>query len=231
MDGSLRNDLYDWLTEISCAADLVLVVGTSLSGMNADQVVTDCSERSRSKPPSAIGSVIINLQRTPLDASSTLRIFAHADKAMGLLAAQLSLSTCGPQKMISTDGESPRYSMVIPPARMVEPHVYLISFGSDGNRLPVGSPLSTLDLREGRYVRITHGMFQGDYGEVLTPNRQGHYRIIFRHTINKHTGNKVPMQRVLGCWWLELGCTEGENDNRIKFPIASCSEEEAKQLL
>lgn len=88
-------------------------------------------------------------------------------------------------------------------------------------------------------MRITNGvfLFRGDYGEVLTPNRQGHYRIVFKHTINKSTGTKVPMQRVLGCWWVELGCSADvrvnmcKNKNRIKFPIASCTEEEVKAVI
>jgi len=133
--------------------------------------------------------------------------------------------------MILSDGASARYSLSIPPERELEPDVYLISFDSDGDPLPEGAPLATLDLREGRYVRITNGVFRGDYGEVLTRNRQGHYRIVFRHTINKSTGSKVPMQRVLGCWWVELGCSTDVRSNRsnntIKFPVASCSEEEA----
>ena len=37
-DGSLRSDLYDKMREEQEAADLVLVIGTSLSGLNADKV-------------------------------------------------------------------------------------------------------------------------------------------------------------------------------------------------
>jgi len=156
---------------------------------------------------------------------------------MEMLATQLSLDCVSPTKMILSNdvGGSARYSMSIPPEREVEPDVYLISFDSDGDPLPEGAPLARLDLREGRYVRITNGVFRGDYGEVLTPNRQGHYRIVFKHTINKSTGNKVPMQRVLGCWWVELGCSaygrSNRGRNKVKFPIASCSEEEAKAAI
>lgn len=153
MEGSLRDDLYYCLTEISCVTDVVLVVGTSLAGMNADQVVTECNGRSTSANSPAIGSAIINLQKTPLDASCALRIFADADKAMEMLAAQLSLDCHSPAKMILSDGGrgSARYSMSIPSEREVEPDVYLISFDSDGDPLPEGLPLATLDLREGRY--------------------------------------------------------------------------------
>jgi hypothetical protein len=49
-------------------ADLVLVVGTSLGGLNADQVATKTAERSQINEPylgangGSLGTVIINLQ-------------------------------------------------------------------------------------------------------------------------------------------------------------------------
>ena len=39
MNGNLRGDLFEWLREWEERADLVLVLGTSLSGMNADRMV------------------------------------------------------------------------------------------------------------------------------------------------------------------------------------------------
>lgn len=39
MSGNLRGDLFEWLREWEERADLVLVLGTSLSGMNADRMV------------------------------------------------------------------------------------------------------------------------------------------------------------------------------------------------
>ncbi len=37
--GQLRDDLFAWLQEWEDRTDLVLVLGTSLSGMNADRMV------------------------------------------------------------------------------------------------------------------------------------------------------------------------------------------------
>ena len=64
----------DWarLEDDTETADLVLVIGTSLSGLNADQVVTEAA--SRSLTGSALGAVSINLQQTPLDGKMTLLI-------------------------------------------------------------------------------------------------------------------------------------------------------------
>jgi hypothetical protein len=39
MSGNLRGDLFEWLREWEERTDLVLVLGTSLSGMNADRMV------------------------------------------------------------------------------------------------------------------------------------------------------------------------------------------------
>ncbi len=49
-------------------ADLVLVIGTSLGGLNADQVASNAADRSQINKPylgangGALGTVIINLQ-------------------------------------------------------------------------------------------------------------------------------------------------------------------------
>ena len=60
-------------------ADLVLVLGTSLGGLNADQVPLKTADRSKINldygKGGALGMVIINLQQTPHDGKSTLRIF------------------------------------------------------------------------------------------------------------------------------------------------------------
>ena len=39
--GELRDREYDWMVDDAETADLVLVVGTSLSGLNADQVIPE----------------------------------------------------------------------------------------------------------------------------------------------------------------------------------------------
>ena len=55
--GSLRDDLFGALLAAERAADLVLVLGTSLSGMNADRVAESaarrCDLRAAQCPPSA----------------------------------------------------------------------------------------------------------------------------------------------------------------------------------
>jgi len=45
--GTLKNNNYEWMQRDATEADLVLVLGTSLGGLNADQIATNCAERVR----------------------------------------------------------------------------------------------------------------------------------------------------------------------------------------
>merc|ERR1712072_902085 len=66
--GSLRGDLFGDMTSWAKTADLVPVLGTSLSGLNADQCVTKAASRSlpeKAGKGASLGSVIISPQRTP----------------------------------------------------------------------------------------------------------------------------------------------------------------------
>ena len=86
MDDQLRPDLYRWLKEWAEKTDLVLVMGSSMCGMEADQIATRVAERD-----GTLGLIIINLQKTPHDHLATIRIFAPCDKAMSLLAKKMNL--------------------------------------------------------------------------------------------------------------------------------------------
>lgn len=102
MDGSLRNDLLTWLLEEEQQADLVLTMGTSLCGMNADRVVRTASEKYTSQNK-GLGSVIIGFQQTQLDDVCSLRIFARIDEVMLLLAREMNLDVnIKPYKFISS---------------------------------------------------------------------------------------------------------------------------------
>ena len=60
------------------SADLVLVIGTSLSGLNCDSVALEAANKSLLGD--ALGCVIINLQQTEKDGASTLRIFSDTEQ-------------------------------------------------------------------------------------------------------------------------------------------------------
>lgn len=88
MSGSLRGDLFADLEDLSRASDCVLALGSSLCGMNADQLVSKCADRAR-RDPRVPGSAIVSIQRTPYDGTSSLRIFALLDDVLEGLAARL----------------------------------------------------------------------------------------------------------------------------------------------
>ncbi|CAF1126080.1 unnamed protein product [Didymodactylos carnosus] len=86
MDDQLRPDLFRWLQEWEEKADLCLAMGTSMCGMEADCIATTVAQR-----PGTLGLAIVNLQRTPHDHLSAVRIFAPCDEVMQLLAKKLKL--------------------------------------------------------------------------------------------------------------------------------------------
>jgi NAD-dependent SIR2 family protein deacetylase len=208
MAGQLRTDLFEQLLEWETNSDLLLVLGTSLSGMNADRMVNSVSKRARAKE--ALGAVIVSLQRTPSDSKSSLRFFATIDSVMELLAEEMGLSM----------DPSPQCEMIIPPGRQPEEDLFLVPYDQEGNLMEncqVGeegdadlSKLMRLDLREDAVLHITTGQFSGDKGVVMSKHPEGHFRIQFRHNIGKG-GKKfmAPMLRTLGWWWVDAA-TRGE---------------------
>merc|ERR1719487_2179784 len=95
--GSLQSDLFDGMVHESEAADLVIVMGTSLSGLNADRMAT--TPAARSSRGGCLGFVIINLQQTPHDGKATLRINGRTDDVLQRLLPRCGLpplSTAGP---------------------------------------------------------------------------------------------------------------------------------------
>ena len=68
----------------------VLVLGTSLSGLNSDRVATEAAERSLEG--GALGTVIINLQQTERDGAASLRIFAPIDEVFRWCSHYVELS-------------------------------------------------------------------------------------------------------------------------------------------
>jgi NAD-dependent SIR2 family protein deacetylase len=104
MDDTLRDDLLQWMEKWGNSADICLALGTTLCGMNADQVAQACAERHLSGEPGQQGLVIINLQRTPMDAKSSLRIWGVLDDVFSMLAKELKLKV--PSKARQAQGSA-----------------------------------------------------------------------------------------------------------------------------
>ena len=197
MSGTLRTDLFEDLLSWTQHTDLCLVLGTSLSGMNADRLCTDVAERLQARgwaperaEPAVFGAVIVGLQRTGCDHLASLRIYAKLDDVFALVAQELGISV-----------EDREYALPeIPAAQNPEPFVFMVPYDAAG-RLQEGGPLLRWDLREDTRVRLTAGQFVGDEGEVVGPNQEGHIKIRFFHPIGKGSF-KAPMERTLGLWWI-----------------------------
>jgi len=89
-DGALKPNLFSAMKQEADKADLVVVLGTSLSGLNSDQVAKNPARRSLQGK--ALGTVIVNLQQTLLDGESTLRLFAETDRVFEELLTSLKMS-------------------------------------------------------------------------------------------------------------------------------------------
>lgn len=187
-EGSLRDDLYDWMEEWELKNDLCLSLGTSLSGFNVDRLPETAAGRGQ-------GLVIVNLQQTPYDELCSLRIFAKIDRVMELLAEELQIA----ERVKPMD--QPLHLPVLAEGSFVEEDVFLVPFDRDGNP---SSSRTVWDLREGKRLRLTGGPYSGDIGTVIGKNDAGHYRIRFVDSINPiFKAKRRPFSLWLGSWWLE----------------------------
>jgi NAD-dependent SIR2 family protein deacetylase len=208
MNGNLRSDLFQDMLRWEHQADLTLSVGTSMCGMNSDRVFTTVSRKAQilfqkgklqkdvsSSPP--IGGVIINRQQTQHDNMSCLRIYADLDEVMALLLISLGLKKRANECSVAM--QSPYCDTI-----SATEDVFRVPYTVGGIRQVDGNNCTTLDLREGSKVRVTGGPYEGDYGEVLGKNKEGHYRIQFRHLVGI---TKRPFTSVLGKWWIEAAAS------------------------
>merc|ERR1712232_1361221 len=95
MDDYLRPDLMKWLHEWADRASMCIALGTSLCGMNADQV--PAAVASRFSQSSGEGLVIIGLQQTVYDEAASLRIWGLCDDVMKLVAKELGCKVPNPK--------------------------------------------------------------------------------------------------------------------------------------
>lgn len=176
MSADLRGDLFADLLAEEQSADLVLALGTSLAGMNADRLVSTAADKAARGQ--GLGSVIVNLQQTRLDDAAALRVFAPIDEVLRRLCALLHVAV--PAAAAAPQG----------PAG--EPDVFVVPYGPDGAR----GAERTLDLSEGKELRITGGRLAGAKAVVVGKNTQGAYRLSVEPLGG---GEGLPM--LLGAWW------------------------------
>jgi len=179
---SLRTDLFDWMLEAEQRVDLCLCLGTSLSGMNADRMAKTPALKSRKPIPEALGTVVINLQQTPLDTYALLRIWAKLDDVFRLIAKKLEI------------GEVKPFPLTIHPG-----DVYEIPYNEQGYLDT--SVRMILDLKIGARVIICvqeakNYLAMGTVGN----KREGHYSIFLEET---KKNIKQTVLRLFGVWWVD----------------------------
>lgn len=218
--GSLRGDLYEDMVDKADSADLCLVLGTSLSGLNSDQCATKTSSRSAPKhqggpktiEQASLGTVIISPQRTPHDGHVTLRIFAGADEVMAALAREIGLGAVRPRPP-STQTPFPKVTKVAVP------------YDSEGKRSD--TEWTYLDLSPGAKVKVgshhnIEGAKQPSYSHITTKtvgtvgrrdDTTCSISITFGGSIMK-----------LGLWWLDTAQRGGVDE----LPIVNTTPAKAK---
>jgi len=194
MSGQLRTDLFNDMLEWEEKCDLCLTLGTSLAGMNADRMASTPAGKAvkqfrSGKRDNVLGTVIVGLQQTQLDKISSLRIFSKIDDVMRLLAEEMKLD-------VPTDP----YQLHIEPQLTPQEDIFMVPFNEEG--IPCNGR-NILDLREGKKVKLTGGMFEGDVGIVTGKSLEGHFKIRFKHIINPGKKIRGPLTRMLGVWWIE----------------------------
>mmetsp|Transcript_71099 Transcript_71099/g.129632 ORF Transcript_71099/g.129632 Transcript_71099/m.129632 type:complete len:528 (+) Transcript_71099:90-1673(+) len=195
--GCLRGDLFEDMEGQAQTADLVMVLGTSLTGLNADQCVTETARRSREGR--ALGSVIIGPQRTAQDGKASLRIFSTADKVMTELAKQLGLSARALRPGVKRSAD-------------IFPKTDRILVPYDRNGVRSTTVKTYWDLSRGQKVRISaHNNLSG----ARQPNDKG----ITSKTVGTIVGRDERTcsftvsiggtNKKLGLWWLETAMRGG----------------------
>jgi len=217
--GNLKDHNYEWMERDATEADLVLVLGTSLGGLNADQIATNCASRSCRRQ--SLGFVHINLQQTEQDGKATLRLFDKTDLVFRRLLKHIGM-------------ELPSLkSVALKPVRGAGEWCARVPYDRRGRRLSAEQEVdqdnwTVLDLNEGARVKLTEGhncqgCRQPQYkhigalkptrrqkGGPLTPPGNGLGRVVGHDPSTSGIRLSIDNTRMLlGEWWLDAAIRGG----------------------
>mmetsp|Transcript_102617 Transcript_102617/g.293942 ORF Transcript_102617/g.293942 Transcript_102617/m.293942 type:complete len:301 (-) Transcript_102617:200-1102(-) len=212
-----------------------------MSGFNCDSVPEAAAQKFLQQPDAVNGMhkglVIVNLQRTPYDEVSSLRIYAKVDTVMPLLAEALGIAdTVRP--MDHAHVFSPAEGSVVEAGS----DMFIVPFSSEagehqgssasgGKADTAQTPNTVWDLRPGSWVKLTGGPYEGEFGQVVGKNAAGHWRLRFSNCEHpSFPGARMkPFSLWLGNWWVEEA-TRGKGicpGGKIPFVAATPAEAEA----
>lgn len=176
---SLRTDLFNRLLETEKNATMVLCLGTSLSGMNADRVAVSAAERFV-REQRGLGTVIVNLQKTTLDSLASVRIWGRIDDVMTRIARHLELEWESLAEPKPPRGFSP---------------ITLVPYDVEGKRLRNGS-MRVLDTTVG--APVICGWKDREFSGVIDHiDQDGHVFVVLRRP------GKLARMSALGRWWID----------------------------
>lgn len=194
---NLKPDIHQGVDTESKTTDLLLVLGTSLSGMNADKLAEKVSGRAIQK--NALGIVIINLQQTRLDKSSSLRIWSKLGDTFQILSKLLNLDEI----------EDPVWK---PKLDFDNVHIFDIPYDDKGK---LSAELHKLNLSIGASLMIVDPNAP-NYGASLTvleKDKSGDW-VLQEHARSENDINK---RRRLHRWWIDVA----QRGRLLQFPLCN----------
>lgn len=188
--GTLHERAYPWMESDAETADLVLVLGTSLGGLNADQVPNKTSRRSLEPGPrGALGTVCVNLQQTAVDGTMSLRLFGRSDDVLHVLLKKLGLKMPKPTSIKWSESR------------------VLVPYDKNGCRLAEGDQkrMMWLDLRDRQKIKITKGHnIQGAKQPQFMHIKTGLGTVLQRDESSCSFALAIEGANMrLGIWWLD----------------------------
>ena len=195
--GRARSDIREAVTELEETADLVVVMGSSLTGHHP-LVSTTASRAARGE---SLGTVIVNLQQTGQDPAASLRLFSQTDHVCQVLASRLDIKVRKPDIK-----------------RTIE-HRAWVRYDPGGERQEEGG--MWLDLSPGQEVRLNprHNC-QNTGQESLLHLARGRGRVVRYCPTQRAWELEVEgVKMLLGYWWLQASTsTTGPN----LLPVINC---------
>jgi len=137
----------------------------------------------------ALGCVIINLQKTPLDKVSTVRVWAKLDDAFKVLLTKLDLE-------FALELDPPEV-----PKGTIADDIFVVPYNGEGKK--DASTFMIWDLRDDAALKIVepNAVNFGKEGKVIEKNSAGHYRMSFKEKDN------LTVPRLFGGWWINSAVT------------------------
>jgi len=191
--GKLRSDLFKEMLEWENKADLCITLGTSLSGMNADRCANTPAKKSLKGE--ALGTVLINIQKTNLDAKCVIRIWAKIDDAFKILAKELDLEI-KEQKVPTFDS-----------------HKFIVPYDEKGKYNKKYQMILDLNVGSEITIPIEGAMNENAKGEVVEyDEKSGIYVVAVQE---KFFDTSKAYHRCFGYWWI----TEALEGKITQLPV------------